>query len=66
MPAVEGLHLNVACGYATFLAQLESGVPLAARQGTLMATTFHPELASDDRLHCYFIDLCSEVGTGAV
>lgn len=47
------------------LARLEGGVPVAARQGNLMATTFHPELAADDRFHCYFVDLCNEVGTGA-
>ncbi|NJO54366.1 MAG: hypothetical protein HC829_05530 [Bacteroidales bacterium] len=30
---------------------------VAARQGRLLATTFHPELTSDDRLHRYFLDL---------
>jgi len=29
---------------------------VAARQGNLMATTFHPELTGDPRVHRYFID----------
>ena len=29
---------------------------VAARQGTLMATTFHPELTGDPRIHKYFLD----------
>ncbi len=32
------------------------GSPVALRQGPLMATTFHPELADDDRFHLYFLD----------
>ena len=29
---------------------------VAARQGQLMATTFHPELTGDPRIHRYFVD----------
>ena len=29
---------------------------VAAREGCLMATTFHPELTGDDRLHRYFLE----------
>lgn len=29
---------------------------VAARQGHLLATTFHPELTPDDRLHRYFLE----------
>ena len=33
-------------------------VPMvAARQGSLLATSFHPELSGDDRFHRYFISL---------
>jgi 5'-phosphate synthase pdxT subunit len=39
------------------LARLESGAVVAARQGNLLATAFHPELTPDDRLHRYFLDL---------
>lgn len=30
---------------------------VAARQGRLLATTFHPELTNDDRLHRYFLEI---------
>ncbi|MGZ4591127.1 MAG: pyridoxal 5'-phosphate synthase glutaminase subunit PdxT [Actinomycetes bacterium] len=30
---------------------------VAVRQGPLMATSFHPELTRDDRVHAYFIDI---------
>lgn len=39
------------------LARLENGVPVAARQGRLVATAFHPELMDDLRLHRYFLNL---------
>jgi 5'-phosphate synthase pdxT subunit len=42
------------------LAQFEDGTVVAARQGNLLATAFHPELAEDDRFHRYFVDI-SEV-----
>lgn len=32
-------------------------VIVAAQQGTLLATVFHPELTSDGRVHKYFVDL---------
>jgi 5'-phosphate synthase pdxT subunit len=31
--------------------------PVAVRQGSLIATSFHPELTGDDRLHRYFLDI---------
>jgi pyridoxal 5'-phosphate synthase pdxT subunit len=30
---------------------------VAVRQGPLLATSFHPELTRDDRVHAYFVDL---------
>ena len=36
------------------------GKPLAVRQGRYMAATFHPELTTDTRTHCYFARLVSE------
>lgn len=39
------------------LAQLPDGGVVAARQGRLLATTFHPELTSDDRVQRYFLEL---------
>jgi pyridoxal 5'-phosphate synthase pdxT subunit len=32
------------------------GHPVAARQGSLLAISFHPELGDDDRLHAAFLD----------
>jgi 5'-phosphate synthase pdxT subunit len=39
------------------LARLADGTIAAAQQGHLLATTFHPELAGDDRFHRYFLEL---------
>jgi 5'-phosphate synthase pdxT subunit len=38
------------------LARLDSGTIVAARQGRLLATAFHPELTSDLRVHRYFAE----------
>jgi 5'-phosphate synthase pdxT subunit len=42
------------------LARLPDGTPVAARQGTVMVTSFHPELTGDLRLHRYFLDQCEQ------
>lgn len=39
------------------LAKLDEGAIVAARQGHLMATSFHPELSEDDRFHRLFLSL---------
>jgi 5'-phosphate synthase pdxT subunit len=39
------------------LARLEDGRIVAAQQGRLLATCFHPELTGDDRMHRYFLEL---------
>jgi len=39
------------------LSQLADGRIVAARQGQLLATSFHPELTGDDRFHRYFMEL---------
>ncbi|HEY5032558.1 MAG TPA: pyridoxal 5'-phosphate synthase glutaminase subunit PdxT [Actinomycetes bacterium] len=31
---------------------------VAVRQGNLLATSFHPELTGDTRVHAYFVDVC--------
>ncbi|MHB8762380.1 MAG: pyridoxal 5'-phosphate synthase glutaminase subunit PdxT [Coriobacteriia bacterium] len=33
-----------------------AGQPVAVQQGDLLATTFHPELTGDPRVHRYFLD----------
>lgn len=42
---------------AQVLASLPDGRIVAAQQGHWMATSFHPELTSDDRFHRYFLTL---------
>jgi 5'-phosphate synthase pdxT subunit len=44
---------------AEVLARLDNGTIVAARQGKLLATAFHPELTSDLRFHQYFLDIIS-------
>jgi 5'-phosphate synthase pdxT subunit len=44
-------------GEARILAVLPDGRIVAAQQGRLLATAFHPELTQDDRFHRYFISL---------
>ena len=38
------------------LARLDDGRMVAARQGNLLATAFHPELTGDTRFHRYFVE----------
>ena len=38
------------------LARLEDGTIVAARQGNLLVSTFHPELTGDSRFHQYFLE----------
>ncbi len=39
------------------LASLDDGRPVAVQQGNLLATSFHPELTRDARVHQYFVGL---------
>ena len=43
---------------AEAVATLPDGRVVAARQGNLLATAFHPELTPDTRLHAWFINAC--------
>lgn len=43
------------------LARVE-GHPVAVRQGSLLATSFHPEVTGDRRLHALFLDMCVQAG----
>ncbi len=53
-PIIESVH-----GKARVLSALEDGRIVAAQEGHLLATSFHPELTSDARFHEYFISLAS-------
>jgi len=37
----------------------DDGAVVAARQGKLLATAFHPELTEDDRFHRYFVGMAA-------
>ena len=51
-PAIEWTKSNV-----EILASLAEGTGVAAKQGKLVASAFHPELTSDLRFHQYFLDI---------
>ena len=53
-PAIEQVN-----GTAEVLARLPDDTIVAARQGRLLATAFHPELTDDLRFHQYFLDIVS-------
>jgi 5'-phosphate synthase pdxT subunit len=42
---------------ATALGRTRAGHVVAVRQGPLLATSFHPEMTGDGRVHAYFCDL---------
>lgn len=42
------------------VASLADGEVVAAREGHLLATSFHPELTDDTRVHAYFLRMCEE------
>ena len=47
-------------GDTQILAQLANGQIVAAQQGHLLATSFHPELTQDSRFHRYFLKLAGQ------
>jgi 5'-phosphate synthase pdxT subunit len=51
-------------GKAEVLARLTDGTAVAARQGGLLVSAFHPELTSDLRFHRYFLDIVSRRQSG--
>ena len=53
-PVIEQANSNV-----EILARLDDGTSVAARQGKLLASAFHPELTNDLRFHQYFLDIVS-------
>jgi 5'-phosphate synthase pdxT subunit len=50
---------------ANVLAQLDDGTIVAAQQGNLLATSFHPELTRDTRFHELFIRLAQDKAPAA-
>ncbi len=51
-PLIERANSNV-----SILARLPDGTIVAARQGNLLVSAFHPELTDDLRFHRYFLDI---------
>ena len=51
-PIIESVY-----GDAKILASIPDGRIVAAQQGHLLATSFHPELTTDTRFHEYFLSL---------
>jgi 5'-phosphate synthase pdxT subunit len=51
-PLIERANSNV-----EILARLADGTIVAARQGKLLVSAFHPELTDDLRFHQYFLDI---------
>lgn len=47
------------------LARLDDGTIVAARQGSLLATAFHPELTGDPRFHKLFVRMSREARRAA-
>ncbi len=54
-PLIRGVGAGV-----NVLAALADGTVVAARQGSLLVTAFHPELTADARLHAYFLSLAAK------
>jgi pyridoxal 5'-phosphate synthase pdxT subunit len=55
-----GAEVSVVATVATGSAM---GRIVAVRQGTLLATSFHPEITGDHRFHSLFVELVSQPGT---
>lgn len=55
-PWVESVGAGVEV-LATLTAEPYADRVVAVRQGNLLATSFHPELTGDRRVHAYFVDL---------
>jgi len=53
-PIIEQTGSNV-----EILAKLNNGTGVAAREGKLLVSAFHPELTGDLRFHQYFLDIVS-------
>ena len=51
-PVIESVGTGV-----DVLGRLDDGAIVAARQGNLLATAFHPELGGDTRMHEYFLTI---------
>ena len=60
---IRGPIITRVWGEAQTMLQLPDGRAIAARQGKLFATSFHPELTNDLRFHQYFLELATSEST---
>ena len=51
----------LAVGVGVEILAKHDGEIVAARQGNLLATNFHPELTDDLRVHGYFVEMCRAI-----
>ena len=61
---IRGPIITRVWGDAKTVLSLPDGRAIAARQGKLFATSFHPELTNDLRFHQYFLELAKSEFTG--
>ena len=61
---IRGPIITRVWGKAQTVLSLPDGRAIAARQGKLFATSFHPELTNDLRFHQYFLELAKSEFTG--
>ena len=54
--------VNSAGAGTEILARLDDGRPVAVRQGGMLATSFHPELTDDSRVHQLFVRMIETGG----
>jgi len=56
----------VSVGAAVDVLATLDGVPVLVRQGSVLASSFHPELTPDRRVHRLFAEMCVSDGPGAL
>ena len=61
---IRGPIITRVWGDALAMLSLPDGRVIAAQQGKLFATSFHPELTNDLRFHQYFLELAKSESTG--
>ncbi len=61
---IRGPIITRVWGEAQAVLTLPDGRAIAAQQGKLFATSFHPELTNDLRFHQYFLELAKSESTG--
>jgi 5'-phosphate synthase pdxT subunit len=58
--------LVTATGDAVEVLAAHEGVPVLVRQGRVMASSFHPELTADNRLHEHFLELVRDATDSSI